>query len=384
MRVLMICRQFLPVANGAERQAAALARELNGMGHRVTVVAARFNPEWPERETIDGFEVVRLPSPRIRYFGTWRYLRALHGFLRAEAPNFDVVHVHFAKHSAACAANLSQEIGKPVICKPVTAGEFGDLAALRRTPSPKKLLSGLMNLDRIVALSEEIASEWIDAGFPEERVAIIPNGVNANQFCPADESAREQSRRELGLPVDGRLLLGVGRLERQKGFDILTQALATAPPDSNLHVALAGEGSLKGELRALAESKGVGGRLHLLGRIDPIEKAYRAADLFVLPSRGEGMSNALLEAMACGLDVAATKVSGVAGLVSDGENGLLAEAGSAEAFARAIERWFEMAPGTLGRRARQTIEQGYTLRVVAERYLQLYDEVIEERGGKSA
>ncbi len=378
---MMICRQFLPIANGAERQAAALARELSAMGHRITVVAGRFNPDWPERETIDGFDVVRLPSPRVRLYGTWRYLRSLRNFLRVEAPNFDVVHVHFAKHSAACAANLSREIGKPVICKPVTAGEFGDLAAMRRTAFPKRLFAGLMKLDHVVALSKEIAVEWESEGFPKEKIAIIPNGVDAERFRPFSESDRCDARRELGLPEDARVLLGVGRLELQKGFDFLIEILASTRPDLGLHVALAGKGSMKEELRALADEKGVGERLHLLGRVDPIETAYRSADLFVLPSRGEGMSNALLEAMACGLDVAATKVSGVEGLVRDGENGVLSEAGSPDSFVDAIARWLAMEQGTMGVKARQTIEQGFSLRTIAERYVSLYGEVVEERGG---
>jgi len=384
MRPLMICRQFLPIANGTELQAAALARELGRLKHPVRVVAGRFDPRWPEREAIEGVEVVRLPSPRRRLAGTWVYLRALRRYLLAEAAHFDVVHAHFAKHSAALAARLSRRMGRPVVCKAACAGEFGDLAAARRTVLPRRLLGGLMKLDRLIALSDEVAAEWIGAGFPAQRIARIPNGVDTERFRPAREGERLSIRRALGLPSDATIILGVGRLERQKGFASLIEAAGRARNGGRLHVALAGEGALRDELGRLAQSRSLTGRVHFLGRLAAIEEAYRAADLFVLASVGEGMSNALLEAMASGLDVVAGRVSGVEPLVRDGQNGLLAEPGSVESLAAAIERWLAGERGRFGAGARAAVEAGFTLRAVAEKTLKLYEEVVAERARGAA
>ncbi|MCX7017233.1 MAG: glycosyltransferase family 4 protein [Candidatus Sumerlaeota bacterium] len=381
MRPLMICRQFLPIANGTERQAFALARELTRLGHPARVVAGRFDPAWPARETIDGVAIVRLPSPRTRFIGTGIFLRALRRYLLEQAANYDAVHVHFAKHSAALAGRLSRRLGRPVLCKAACAGEFGDLAAVRRTLFPNRLLSGIMNVDRLIALSDDVAKEWTKAGFPAKRIARIPNGVDADRFRPASAEERRAARLELGLPTDALILLGVGRLERQKAFGDLIDAVARAPaPDLELHVALAGEGSLAETLRRQAEERGLAGRVHLLGPVERMERAYRAADLYALSSLGEGMSNALLEAMASGLDVVATRVSGVEPLVRDGVNGLLADPGSSDSLAEALGRWLAGERGRFGAEARRTIEEGYTLRKVAERTLALYEEVILGRG----
>jgi len=383
MRPLFICRQFLPIAHGAECQAASLAREMNRLGHPTRVLAGRQQESWPEREIIDGLQVVRIPSPQKRLFGTWRYMRSLRNYLSNQRDSYDVIHVMFAKHSAALAGRMSRSLCKPVVCKPACSGEYGDLEALWRTSFPRRTLAGIMKIDRLIAISDEIATEWIAAGFPVEKIVRLPNGVDIERFRPPVTGERVEARRKLGLPEDAQIIIGVGRLERQKGFALLLEALGRVEEASNVHVALAGEGSRRDDLLRLAESINMSERFHLLGRVKKIEEVYHAADLFVLPSRGEGMSNALLEAMASGLDVAATRVSGVGELVRDGVNGLLAAPDSSLSLAEAIRRWLVSEPRRMGALARQTVEQGYSLEFVALRTLELYQELIDERSRHS-
>ena len=378
MRPLMICRQFLPVAHGAETQAAQLARRITELGHPVRVVAGRLKEDWPERETINGVEVVRLPSPRKRLLGTWKYLAALRRHLIQERDSYDVIHVIFAKHSAALAGRMKSRLGVPVVCKPACTGEYGDLEAIWKTLAPRTLMKGIMKIDRLIAISDEIATEWVGAGFPFEKIVRIPNGVDTERFRPATAQEKVEARRRLNLPQDALVVIGVGRLERQKGFGLLLEAVGRIEQPHNIHIALAGEGSRRAELNRLAKSIGLADRTHFLGRVKTVEDVYRAADLFCLPSRGEGMSNSLLEAMACGLDVVATRVSGVAELIREGINGLLVAPESSLAFADAIQRWLGGMHGELGRAARQTIESGYSLQAVAEQTIELYRQVIEE------
>lgn len=379
MRPLFICRQFLPIAHGAESQAAALAREINAMGHPAKVLAGRQDLSWPERETIEGVDVVRLQSPQQRFLGTWRYLHALRDYLFEERDSYDVIHVMFAKHSAALAGRMSSRLNKPVVCKPACAGSYGDLKALWKTAFPRRTLAGIFKIDRLIAISDEIATEWISAGFPVERIARLSNGVDIDRFKPAAHGEKEDARRRLGLPPSVKLIVGAGRLERQKGFEVLLEAVGRLDEDANVHVAIAGEGSRRADLLRLAESIGLGDRIHLLGRINAVEDVYHAADLFVLSSRGEGMSNALLEAMACGLDAVAALVSGVSELIRDGESGLIVAPESSQSMAEALRIWLTTDPGRFGRVARATVEQHYSLHSVAERTLALYQEVIEER-----
>ncbi len=379
MRSLLICRQFLPVAHGAETQAAALGSEIISLGHSVRVIAGRQNEQWPAEEEINGLPVTRLPSPRKRLLGTHIYLRALKSYLLAHRNDYDVLHVIFAKHDAALAGNLSRRLNRPVVCKPACAGEYGDLKAVWKTMFPRHLLRGIMKIDRLIAISDEIATEWVSAGFPFERIARIPNGVDVERFRPALPVEQEEARRRLGLPLQARIIVGSGRLERQKGFAVLLEAVGRLGNVPDLHVAIAGKGSRREELARLAEALKISDRVHLLGHVKSIEDVYHAADLFVLPSRGEGMSNALLEAMACGLDVAATRVSGVLELIRHDSNGLLAAPESGPSLADALRQWLSAPVGRYGSAARALIEQQYSLRHVAELTAQLYAEVIAER-----
>ncbi|OPZ04098.1 MAG: putative glycosyltransferase EpsF [candidate division BRC1 bacterium ADurb.BinA364] len=387
IRAIVICRQFLPVANGTERQAAALARETMRQGAAVRVLSGRFDPKWPRSEAIGGLPVERLPSPRIRLLGTWIYLRALRSWLARHAGDYDIVHVHFAKHSAAAAARMRRRIGAPVVCKAACAGEFGDLAAAGKTFGSRRLLDGLMRLDRLIALSDEIAREWRDAGFPAERIACIPNGVDTERFRPASAEERSAARLRLGLPKDATVILGVGRLSEQKGFGFLIDAVAdlaksAAPRSAPLALAIAGDGPLQEPLRARAREKGIGGQSFFLGRIERIEEAYRAADAFALSSLAEGMSNALLEAMASGLPIAATRVSGTRELAPPPLDGALAEPGSVPALAAALRHCLSEEGPRIGASARERIAREFSLQAVAARTLELYRETIREFRGE--
>ena len=129
------------------------------------------------------------------------------------------------------------------------------------------------------------------------------NGVDLDRFRPGDPAA---ARRELGLPVTGRLLLGIGRLVAGKGFVLAAQALASLPDDVQL--VLVGDGPERGPIEIAAA-----GRVHCLGALPPdrVAIACRAADLLVLPSEREGWPNVVTEALASGLPVVATRVGGI-------------------------------------------------------------------------
>ena len=167
---------------------------------------------------------------------------------------------------------------------------------------------------RRTALRRGIDVLWVNArdlgehmirsvpGLAPDRVIVVPNGVLVRDVVPA------ALRSELGLSADARLVLGVGGLEPRKGFDLLLEAVALLPPD--VHVAIAGEGRERGAREGMASRSGLVGRVHLLGQRNDVPALMRAADAFALASRVEGMPVVVLEAMAAGVPVVATAVSG--------------------------------------------------------------------------
>lgn len=203
--------------------------------------------------------------------------------------------------------------------------------------------SALAAAARVIVVSDALRDEVaIPLGASAQRIELIGNGVDLNRFFPED---RATARRRLGIPETARVLLTVGTLARIKGFHriiALLPGLLRQHPD--LHYLVVGGASghddMSGELRDQVDRLGLRERVHFAGAQPPdqLRTYYNAADLFILASAYEGWANVLLEAMACGIPVVATRVGGNAQVVPDESLGLLVCFWHAEAFAGAIDR----------------------------------------------
>jgi glycosyltransferase involved in cell wall biosynthesis len=274
---------------------------------------------------------------------------------------------------------------KPVVVKLTSVGHDDPVAMRARGGL---LFGSYRRADRFIAVSPRLEQLYTDAGLPGGRLRLIPNGVDLDRFKPADAQARARLRRELGLPVDGPLVLFVGFFSREKCpdllFDAWTDTFAASPASALVIVGASRsdyyeiDGSMADRVRADAQRLGCADRLRLVEHTTSIEQYYRAADIFVLPSLREGLPNALLEAMACGLASIASRLPGVTdSAVTDDVDGLLVEPGSREGLASALGRLLGDAElrRRLGCGARQTIEARFSLPSVASRYISLYEEL---------
>lgn len=193
--------------------------------------------------------------------------------------------------------------------------------------------------DRVVACSGVVADHVADRlGVPRPRIAVVPNGVDCARFSPVGNKA--QVRAALGLPQEGPLVGLVGRICAQKGQEDLVAAfpavLARCP---GVHAVLAGapdETASLERLRAQVESLGLADRIHLFGYVADVTRVYAALDVLVAPSRWEGFGLMLVEAMAAGLPIVATRVGAIPEVLGDAGAGLLVPPGDGEALARAI------------------------------------------------
>jgi len=192
---------------------------------------------------------------------------------------------------------------------------------------------------RYVALSRQLQGYLIDAvGVPPARIAQIYNGVDTQRFVPAE--VREPiSGCPFGAPHEW-LVGWVGRMEAVKDPVNLVQAFATAversPAMKQARLVLVGDGRLRGELQRLLREAGLSDRAWLPGERSDVPAILRGLDCFVLPSLAEGISNTILEAMASGLPVVATRVGGLAEVVADGETGRLVAPGRPDQIAAAV------------------------------------------------
>lgn len=329
----MAIQSFRPHVGGAELQLERLLPLLAARGIE-TEVLTRAVDGCPGRERIDGSVVHRTPVAGESPPASIAYVTAaLVRILRRRA-RIDLVHAHGALSPATIALG-GRLMGLPCLVTVLGAGPHGDLARLARKPLGRTRARLLFRFAWFAALSAEARAELLVRGVPAGRIVALPNGVDVTAHRPADARERMRLRGELGLPADRFVAAFVGRLHPVKDVDTLLEAAALVP---RVLLVVAGDGPDRRRLEARAAQLGVRDRVVFMGLSARVPDLLRSADAFLLSSRGEGMSNALLEAMACGLPCLVSRsVGGAKELLGEGRGMLLADADVA-AWAEAVGR----------------------------------------------
>ncbi len=372
-RVLMIISFFYPHVGGAEQQALQLAKYLIGQGIQVSVLTRRFK-NLPAYEMIQGIPVYRaiytLP------WGKWfalTYLLSAVWFLFRKRHTYDIIHCHLLQGFHSIAAVIAQALfGKKVIIKVGASGLLSDFLMIRNVFWGNFLLNGIKRVDKLITVCTQSTAEARQQGFTDSQIVQIPNGVDTNQFQPS-------------ISCDNRnTITVVGRLDHMKGVHILLAAcLKLKEHGLNPPVSIVGDGPEKGALTSLAMRSGIGDMITFHGEVSDVRPILQKTAVFVLPSLSEGLSNVLLEAMASGLPVIATRVGGNPDLIRDGETGILVDAENAEQLAEAIKNVLgdKNRAQQLGEKARKTVEEMFSLPAIANQYISLYDELAGAENG---
>lgn len=382
MRIVHVLNSFHPLIGGAERQAAALARAQAARGFEVTIVTRR-RRGLPARERLGPLTVHRLSGGP---FGAAGFIVAGLAFLWPRRRRIDVVHAHQARAPALLGLILRALGGPPFVVKlagsDVPAGGLSEGTASGIPDFRRRLrLAVLRRADAVVALTATMQKIMTGLGIPAGRVQVIPNGVDGERFHPADDRERRAARAALDLPSDALVVAFVGRLERVKGPDLLIAAWKQLDHLGGWLV-LAGDGPERANLESQA---GANAGIRFLGPIADPDLLYRAADVAAVPSRSEGLSNTLLEAMACGLAVVATAVGGNIEVMEDGRTGRLVEPAPAP-LAAGLASLLDL-PATrirLGQAAAAAVRAGYEFKATASAYEELYRRLASARRGAPA
>jgi teichuronic acid biosynthesis glycosyltransferase TuaC len=234
--------------------------------------------------------------------------------LQRESGDFDMIDAHYFYPDGVAAVMLGKVLGKPVV---VTA-RGTDINLIPEHSLPRWLIrETARRASGIITVSQALHDRLVTIGVPASRIRVLRNGVDLEQFRPMDKAV---SRTKLHL--NGPTLLSVGQLVELKGHDIIIRSLALLPDYSLL---IAGEGPDRSALESLAAKLGVGDRVRFLGRLahEQLPEIYSAADALILASSREGLPNVLLESMACGTPVVATRVGGIPEVVVAPEAGVL-------------------------------------------------------------
>ncbi|MGH9541795.1 MAG: glycosyltransferase family 4 protein [Terriglobales bacterium] len=364
MKILQLISSSGPY--GAESMVVALTRELNARGCdcRLMLIENRHrrDPQVSALAARHGVMPEALPC-RGRWDG--QAIRRLRSYLCEEG--IEVLHAHgYKARLFAWRAARGLTVRLATTCH----GFVHDTLALKIYDRMDRWT--LRRFPRVAAVSDDMSRQLREYGISSAALSTIANGVDLDRFRDAQPTLRA----ELNPP--GPLLGAVGRLSPEKGLDGLLHAAAElAARFPEVRWALVGDGPQRGALEQLTSKLGIADRVIFTGRREDMPGVYASLDALLLPSLDEGLPMVVLEAMAAGRPVLASRVGAIGHVIRDGENGLLAPPGDVEALRGAIERLLAE-PGLgarLGAAARATIEDRFSAAQMAAAYLQLYGDM---------
>ncbi|MBX7246084.1 MAG: glycosyltransferase family 4 protein [Candidatus Sumerlaeaceae bacterium] len=232
---------------------------------------------------------------------------------------------------------------------------------------------------RIVCLSHAIIDQCVATGYiSPDKLRLIPSAAEPEKFQVAP-GTRERIRTELGIGADTFVVAMTGRLRPEKGHDVL---LAAAPAIirgcPNVRFLLLGSGSQKGEFQSVIGQNQLEQHIIMTGFRNDVPECLSAANLYVQPSRSEGLGTAVIEACCAGLPVVASRSGGIPDIIKDGSTGLLVDVGDAEQLATAVLRLVtdSRLRETLGRAAQEFVERNFSIPALIEKTEAVYRELV--------
>jgi len=376
--VLMLIQTFFPAIGGAEKQALELSRSLVSRGLKVTVLT-RLLRGTPSEEILEGVRVVRLSARgRGAVNSAWFMVKSFF-YLLAHSAEYDLVHVHLASSHAVAALLAGGLTGKDTLVK-LADGKAQNEITLSRKNIPGRLKLWFFRLarPRLMVLNGEVY-DWLKNSPDFGGLPLIQfrNGVDTLKYTPLLYHEKINAKTALGFDHTP-IALFVGRLDPKKRIrefvELWAEIFSEELVRPKLRLVIVGGGPEEAAIKAAVSALGMQDSVTLAGKRTDLLPYYRAADIFILPSIAEGLSNSMLEAMSCGLAVLASRVGGAREAVLEGENGQLFDPLNKAEIKKCLRR--HIADPNLavrmGERSREIAVKKYSMAKVAEELMEIY------------
>lgn len=381
IRICMFIYYFPPYYSGAAFQALNLSKELLKHGIQPFFLTVD-NSGLPEMEKYQGFDIYRVKDGEGRRASElvlwWNILR----FLIRHRNQYDIICSHGAYYRNSIIGILGKLLNKKSLVKVSLASN--DLKGLGEG------LSGILHgflirmIDRYISISSQITREMMGLHLDKKKIEEIPNGVDTSRFSPVPQAEKLRLRQKLELP-EGLMLLYVGGISQRKNVEWLVKSWTNfCPLNSDTFLTIVGpigrqgkDEKLYNSLVEFVESNSLEKQIIFKTPTLHIEQYYQTADIFVLPSRNEGMPNVVLEAMSSGLPCLVNKVSGAEDIIN-GRNGLLFNVEEPDTFLSGVLKLKDQSTRIeMGKSTRKTMVRNFSLERIAERYIDLYEEMLK-------
>jgi glycosyltransferase involved in cell wall biosynthesis len=395
MKILTIINAFPPAwqAGGPVRATYEICRELVKRNHEVVVYTTdvysrHLWSEYEENPTVmEGISVYRfknLSDALARK--NMPIALGMMSSLEKSMREFDIVHAHLYRcFQAVQVHHYAKKYGVPYILQ--AHGSLPRIGAWPRLKWFYDVLFGhrlLKDAAKVIALSRVEAEQYKRMSVPEEKIAIIPNGIDLSEY--ANLPPKGAFKKKFNIPEDRKIILYLGRIHKIKGIDILIKAYAYMRNKMNLRdivLVIAGpdDGYLN-EAKRLAQALDVSNHVLFTGPLYGEDKmaAYIDSEAYVLPSRYETFPMTILEVYACGKPVIASEVGGLRDLVKNGETGLLFKPENVKQLAERISNILDddkMAE-EMGLRGRNFVEENFAIEKIIEKLEKLYEEAVKK------
>lgn len=316
----------MPIKSGAEFHAENHAKQLMKLGHRLTIFTKKRLLSTASRENIDGIDLVRLHGG-FRWLEIWIRLLTTHrdidAFYIIGRPSFAVWAIKFAK----------------MFHKPVTLALTNNDEVFADENWRNRIFQ---TCDHFVATSQEIGGKMHDIGkIDNNRISIIPHGVDVHRFAFSNEENRRKLKREFKLDPDTKILLFLARINIHKGIDTLQEVwkkLHPMFPDAKLLIVGGGLNTLIEQLKNLSNE--LDNSIFLTGEIEDPSRFYQMGDIYIFPSRGEALPTSLIEAMSSGLPSVVSDIGGNEDVIFDYEDGFRVPTEDVDAYVSRISELF--------------------------------------------
>jgi len=375
---IFISSTYLPLTGGKERFLSSLLFRIAKKGFPLALFTPRLKRNLPLAEKNVNFLLRRLRYLPIRGIGSCLFIFNLLAVLFSLRKQFGVICLCSPKYEIPTVAFFCRLLGKKTFVRFSGSRPLKGMLAAAKTRFVPFISSSIKKIDYFIVLTDKMKDYLVAEQVPEEKIKIIPNGVDTDFFKPLEDEKKEEKKFLIGL-AKKRVLLYCGRLVREKGVTDLLAAFTRLSPGFGAKLLLCGRGELEKELADYAAANGLDEDVRFMGEDSNVVELMQIADIFISPSYAEGVSNAVLEAMSCALPCIVTQAS--SGVVTDRQSGIVIPAGDINALSKAVNELLgnTALAGSLGKAARETAREKYNIDKIADAYIEQFEAVLKWR-----